>query len=86
MDKSETSNKRQAKPRVHINQNEMKNFRSLICDESGIIIGEMVYRCLICSFISESMDKVRAHHKITHGDIEDISSGKFSYVKSEHCV
>lgn len=43
----------------------------MICDESGIIIGEMVYRCLLCSYINESMDKVRTHYQQEHVDIDD---------------
>ena len=83
MDKSETLNKRQSRPTVNSNPIERKSFRSLVCDESGIIIGEMVCRCLICSFISESMDKVRAHYQTEHVDIEDISNGEFKYVNSD---
>lgn len=89
MDKSETLNKRQGNSNSRSTGNsnpvDRTNFRSLICDESGIIIGEMVYRCLICSFISVSMDKIRAHYQTEHVDIEDISNGEFRYVNDDYC-
>lgn len=65
---------------------ERKGFRSLICDEEGVIIGEMVYRCLICSFISESMEKVRNHYQNEHVDIDDSLNGRYLGSNGDYCL
>lgn len=85
MEKSEAS-ARKARQMFSSNSNlsERKGFRSLICDESGIIIGEMVYRCLLCSFINESMDKVRAHYQHEHVDIDDNVNGYLN-INGDYC-
>ena len=82
MDKSDNYAKRSR--RAGNSRSERKGFRSLICDESGIVIGEMVYRCLICSYINESMDKVRSHYQTEHDNIEDISNGELRYINGEY--
>jgi len=82
MDKSENYGRRSR--RTVNSGSERKGFRSLICDESGIVIGEMVYRCLICSYINESMDKVRSHYQTEHDNIEDISNGELRYINGEY--
>ena len=40
--------------------------RSLVCDSSGIIIAEMVYRCMICAFVSDSINSAQKHYKTSH--------------------
>ncbi|RWS25184.1 nuclear receptor-like protein [Leptotrombidium deliense] len=57
--------------RKHLEKDDQKKCRSLICDENGIIIGEMVYRCLICYYISDSVATARDHYRDKHVDIDD---------------
>ena len=40
--------------------------RSLVCDPSGIIIAEMVYRCMICHYVSEAIQESREHYQSVH--------------------
>ena len=40
--------------------------RALICDSNGIIIAEMVHRCVICSKISDTITDAQSHYKKTH--------------------
>lgn len=40
--------------------------RSLICDSNGIIIAEMVYRCMVCSNISDSITDAQRHYQLKH--------------------
>ncbi|RWS12801.1 hypothetical protein B4U79_12721 [Dinothrombium tinctorium] len=44
--------------------------KSLVCDCNGIIIAEMVYRCMLCSAISESVSEAQKHYQIKHLDCE----------------
>ncbi|XP_074603531.1 uncharacterized protein LOC141857036 isoform X2 [Brevipalpus obovatus] len=89
MNKSEASSRRGHSMVNHSNGGsimERKGFRSLICDEEGVIIGEMVYRCLICSFISESMEKVRNHYQNEHVDIDDSLNGRYLGSNDDYCL
>ena len=45
--------------------------RSLVCDAAGIIIAEMVYRCMICNSVSDSITEARAHYQLTHMEDEE---------------
>lgn len=45
--------------------------RSLVCDPSGIIIAEMVYRCMICHYVSEAMAEARHHYQSVHMQDDD---------------
>ena len=45
---------------------ERKGCRSLVCDPTGIIIAETVYRCMICSFISDSVARSQSHYYKKH--------------------
>lgn len=40
--------------------------RSLVCDSSGIIIAEMVYRCMICYYVTDSITESKAHYQSDH--------------------
>lgn len=40
--------------------------RSLVCDSSGIIIAEMVYRCMICYYVTDSITEAKAHYQSDH--------------------
>ncbi|RWS25676.1 nuclear receptor-like protein [Leptotrombidium deliense] len=40
--------------------------RSLICDSNGIIVAEMVYRCMICANVSDSIAEAQKHYQIKH--------------------
>ena len=46
--------------------------RSLVCDPNGIIVAEMVYRCMICSAIHDVLDDAQRHYKTEHIDDNDI--------------
>ena len=45
--------------------------RSLVCDSSGIIIAEMVYRCMICYYVTDSIVEAKAHYQSDHMNDED---------------
>jgi len=47
-------------------RDERRGCRSLICDDNGIIIAEMVYRCMICSLVTDSIAKAQAHYHKMH--------------------
>ncbi|XP_054159228.1 uncharacterized protein LOC128957486 [Oppia nitens] len=42
--------------------------RSLVCDANGIIVAEMVYRCMICSAINEGLEDAQRHYQMEHID------------------
>lgn len=46
--------------------------RSLVCDTNGIIVAEMVYRCMICSAIHDVLDDAQSHYQTEHIDDNDI--------------
>ena len=48
--------------------------RSLVCDANGIIIAEMVHRCMICAHISESINDARKHYQEIHFESSDRDS------------
>lgn len=48
--------------------------RSLVCDSNGIIIAEMVYRCMICAFISDSICDAQRHYQVRHMDGDNQAS------------
>jgi len=45
--------------------------RSLVCDSNGIIVAEMVYRCMICSAIHDVLDDAQRHYQSEHIDDND---------------
>lgn len=45
--------------------------RSLVCDSSGIIIAEMVYRCMICYYVTDSITESKAHYQSDHMNDDD---------------
>lgn len=40
--------------------------RSLVCDSNGIIIAEMVFRCMICAHVSDAISTARQHYQAIH--------------------
>lgn len=40
--------------------------RSLVCDSSGIIIAEMVFRCMICAHVSDAISSAHEHYELSH--------------------
>ena len=48
--------------------------RSLVCDPNGIIVAEMVYRCMICFYVSESMIEARAHYVQKHIEEDELGT------------
>lgn len=40
--------------------------RSLVCDSSGIIIAEMVFRCMICAHVSDAISTAHRHYQSAH--------------------
>lgn len=55
-------------------KDEREGCRSLICDANGIIIAEMVYRCMICSSVADSIADAKIHYHNNHID-NDIENG-----------
>lgn len=56
---------------VHVAENaadgEQENTcRSLICDKNGVIVAEMIYRCLICATVTESIAAAQKHYQARH--------------------
>ena len=51
-------------------RDEREGCRSLVCDANGIIIAEMVYRCMICSTVSESISDAKLHYHNNHIDTD----------------
>ena len=47
--------------------------RSLICDSNGIIVAEMVYRCMICANVADSIAEAQKHYQVKH-IINDIAT------------
>lgn len=50
--------------------------RSLVCDPNGIIVAEMVYRCMICFYVSDTMTEARQHYVLKHMD-EDLNNDDY---------
>ncbi|KAI1299988.1 hypothetical protein HDE_03653 [Halotydeus destructor] len=42
--------------------------RSLVCDANGIIVAEMVYRCMICTTVSDCIADAQKHYRSKHMD------------------
>lgn len=57
--------------------------RSLVCDSNGIIIAEMVYRCMICAYITDSICDAQRHYQIRHMETDVQPSSSTSNLKSE---
>ena len=55
-------------------KDEREGCRSLICDANGIIIAEMVYRCMICSAVADSIADAKIHYHNNHID-NDVENG-----------
>ncbi|XP_053203810.1 myb-like protein A [Panonychus citri] len=54
---------------------ERKGCRSLLCDASGIIIAEMVYRCMVCYSIHDFIGDVSKHYHTVHMNDGDEETG-----------
>lgn len=52
-------------------KDERDGCRSLICDANGIIIAEMVYRCMICSSVLDSIGDAKLHYHKNHISDDD---------------
>lgn len=57
--------------------------RSLVCDANGIIIAEMVHRCMICAHISESINDARSHYQQTHFESSEQDSPSGSHTNGQ---
>ena len=49
-----------------VGKDDREGCRSLICDSNGIIIAEMVYRCMVCANISDSITDAQRHYQLKH--------------------
>jgi hypothetical protein len=58
--------------------NNKSTTRSLVCDSNGIIIAEMVYRCMICSAIHDLLDDAQTHYQSEHIEDNDGKSRNLS--------
>lgn len=52
-------------------KDDQERCRSLVCDPNGIIVAEMVYRCMICFYVSDTMQDARSHYVTKHIEEED---------------
>lgn len=58
--------------------------RSLICDSNGIIIAEMVYRCMVCANISDSITDAQRHYQLKHIFNQNIGLGNNSPLNNSY--
>lgn len=42
--------------------------RSLVCNFNGIIVAEMIYRCMVCANMADSMAEAHKHYQLKHID------------------
>lgn len=63
-----------------VNVDDRVGCRSLVCDSNGIIIAEMVFRCMICAHISDAISTARLHYQSVHMSRQPsgIRNGAFS--------
>ena len=47
------------------------DFRSFICDETGTIIANCVYKCIVCKSVFDSREKIRDHYYQVHVQSDD---------------
>lgn len=57
--------------------------RSLVCDSTGIIIAEMVYRCMICNSVTDSITEAKAHYQISHMEEDEEQEEDYKLSPSE---
>ncbi|XP_074603420.1 uncharacterized protein LOC141856962 [Brevipalpus obovatus] len=62
---------------------ERRGCRSLLCDANGIIIAEMVYRCMICYSIHDYIGDVSKHYQTTHMNSEDADDDNDNGLKDD---
>jgi hypothetical protein len=59
--------------------------RSLVCDSNGIIIAEMVYKCMLCAYISDSICDAQKHYQLKHIDDDNKRDAKSpNEIESNH--
>lgn len=58
--------------------------RSLICDSNGIIIAEMVYRCMVCANISDSITDAQRHYQLKHIFNQNLGLGNNSPLNNSY--
>ena len=59
--------------------------RSLVCDSNGIIIAEMVYKCMLCAYISDSICDAQKHYQMRHIENENRKESKSqTEIESNH--
>jgi hypothetical protein len=52
--------------------------RGVLCNAQGLVIGEMVYRCIKCSEVTSSHESARSHYFQNHVDPDDEDAGHMS--------
>ena len=62
---------------------ETQKCRSLVCDSTGIIIAEMVYRCMICNSVTDSITEAKAHYQLNHMEEDEEPEEDFKSSPSE---
>lgn len=55
-------------------KDDQERCRSLVCDPNGIIVAEMVYRCMICFYVSDTMPEARQHYVLKHIEDDDLNN------------
>lgn len=58
-----------------------KKSKSVLCDTGGIIVAEMVYRCLVCKSVFETPLDVQIHHHCFH---EEVTNANRRWPRAPH--
>jgi hypothetical protein len=64
-------------------ESDSQKCRSLVCDSTGIIIAEMVYRCMICNSVTDSITEAKAHYQTTHMEEDEEQDEDYKFSPSE---
>ena len=67
-------------------KDDQERCRSLVCDPNGIIVAEMVYRCMICFYVSDSMPEARNHYVQKHIEEEEISNENVDQIDLDESI
>ena len=64
-------------------ESDSQKCRSLVCDSTGIIIAEMVYRCMICNSVTDSITEAKAHYQMNHMEEDEEQEEDYKFSPSE---
>lgn len=64
-------------------ESDSQKCRSLVCDSTGIIIAEMVYRCMICNSVTDSITEAKAHYQMNHMEEDEEPEEEYKFSPNE---